>query len=510
MSRASSADNAPPSGVTIDRYVLLEELTSATAGPGIRLWRGRDLVLEREVSIRLLDQTDERAAAFAGAARAAALVEDRRLLRVLDVMDVPAFTDVPASIGVVSEWAKGQTLAQVLDERPGQPFTVSDAVIVVADVARAISAGLATNVNHGRLRPSSVIITDAGEVRVRGLAVDAALWGTLTDGLDRTRADVDGLGSLLYLCLTGMWPGGPDLGAPPAPRVGSVVLPPSRIRADVPKSMDELVARSVVDAARPRGMANILDAKAFYAALGVARDYVVPVGRPAERTGLPVPAGMPKRILAVGVGGALVVAGLALGWRLIGNGPSAWSLDPSAETDVLLTAPTVAISAEPLPVGERVHPVLAIRSFDPLADDNGNGKPDRGKGRENEDEVANLTDTDPSTVWTTGTYRSPDLGGKGGVGLVLDLGSTVPVRAVSLDFGDSGAGVEVRVSDDLEVDPQRWTLLATAPPGAPKIELRSPRPVSGRYVLVWLTELPPVPGNADQFQGALRSISVAG
>jgi hypothetical protein len=75
-------------------------------------------------------------------------------------MDVPAFAAVPASIAVVSEWVNGRTLTEALADRPGEPFTVNDAVILVADVARAISAGLDRQVGHGRLRPSSVVITD--------------------------------------------------------------------------------------------------------------------------------------------------------------------------------------------------------------------------------------------------------------------------------------------------------------------------------------------------------------
>lgn len=506
--------STPTDGVTIDRYVLLEEITRPEAGTGVRHWRGRDLVLDREVSIRLVDRDHPQAAAFAGAARAAALVEDRRLLRILDVMDVPAFAAVPASIGVVSEWAHGRTLAQALADRQGEPFTINDSVILVADVARAISAGLERQVGHGRLRPSSVVITDAGEIRIRGLAVDAAIWGAFDPGLDWPRADVDGLGSLLYLCLTGTWPPGPLSGIPATPRVGQILLPPSRLRADVPRAMDELIARSCAQAARPRGMTYLSDAKAFYAALGVARDYVLPIS-PGPRTDVRIPSGWPRRLLAFGIAGALVIAGWTIGWQLVGSGPSPWQADPQAESAEILTGqPTGATSAE-IPQGEVIHPIVAARSLDPFGDSNGNGKPDRRKGRENEDQVALLTDGDSSTMWKTEVYRTPDADGKTGVGIVLDLGQSVPVQSVSLDFGESGSGVDVRVIDavsidEIEWDPQRWPLLASSPPGAAQIELRSPRPLKGRYVLLWLNELPAVPGRTDRFQGALRSATVSG
>jgi len=497
-------------GVSIDRYVLLEDLTGADAGPGVRLWRGRDLVLDREVSIRLLDVVDARAPAFASAARAAAMVDDRRLLRILDVMEVPEFAAVPRSIGVVSEWARGRSLSEALVDREWEPFSISDAIIIVADVARAISAGLACGVSHGRLRPSSVVITDAGEVRVRGMAVDAAIWGRLQPGGDPQQADVDGLGSLLYFCLTGTWPGLADVDVPSAPRIGAVVLPPSRLRADVPRSMDEVVARSVADAARPRGMPRIADAQAFYAALGIARDYEVPVAPVPRRSDLTIPVGWPRRILAVGFAGAVVIAGWMMGWRLVSAGPPPWQADPNAESRSILTDASVLPAPAPTRPGEQTLVPVAITSFDPAADDNGNGKPDRTKGRENQADVVRLSDTDPSNSWSTDRYSSADAGGKGGVGLVVDLGTPQPVSAVGLDFGEAGSGVEVRVSDTIDPDPMRWKLLASSPPGAPQIELRSPRPMTGRYVLVWLTGLPPAADGSGRFQGTVRQVTVLG
>jgi len=506
--------SSPTDGVTIDRYVLLEEITRPDAGPGVRHWRGRDLVLDREVSIRLVDQSHPRAAAFAAAARAAALVEDRRLLRILDVMDVPAFAAVPASIGVVSEWVHGRTLSEALADRQGEPFTINDSVILVADVARAISAGLEQQLGHGRLRPSSVVITDAGEIRVRGLAVDAAIWGPLDPGLDWQRADVDSLGCLLYLCLTGAWPGSPLAGIPGAPTVGGVLLAPSRLRADVPRAMDELVARSCTQAARPRGMTYLADARSFYAALGIARDYVLPIS-PASSGDLGVPRGWPRRLLAFGLAGVIVIAAWVIGWQLVNRGPSPWLPDPQAETAQILTEQGAAPVASSAPEGEIAHPIVGARSLDPFEDANSNGKPDRRRGRESEDQVPFLTDLDPLTQWQTGTYRSPDADGKGGVGVVLDLGKSVPIRSVRLDFGEAGSGVQVRVLDSpsldqIEWDPQRWTLLASAPPGAAQIELRAPRPVKGRFVLIWLDELPTVPGSTDRYQGTLRSATVTG
>ena len=103
----------------IDRYVLHERtsLHSPTEQfDGYRqfpteLWRGHDDVLDRAVSIRLIRKDDSRLNRVLGAARAAALVDDRRLLRILDVMDVPGGDGEPTRTAIVSEWAHGQHLA---------------------------------------------------------------------------------------------------------------------------------------------------------------------------------------------------------------------------------------------------------------------------------------------------------------------------------------------------------------------------------------------------------------
>ena len=104
----------------IDRYVLLDLIsvhTPVEQFEGYRqfpteLWRGHDEILDRPVSIRLIRKDDARVNRVLGAARAAALVDDRRLLRVLDVLDSPGIDGSPARTAVVSEWAEGRQQAQ--------------------------------------------------------------------------------------------------------------------------------------------------------------------------------------------------------------------------------------------------------------------------------------------------------------------------------------------------------------------------------------------------------------
>ena len=502
----------------IGRYRLTDLVTrDPGTGPDaeVTLWHGYDDVLDRAVAVRILPADDPRCPAVLGAAQAAAQVDDRRLLRVLDILDLPASQDGPARVAVISEWASGRNLERTLQDRSGTPFAAPDALALVAEVARAIAAG--GTAGHGRLRPSSVFITDAGEVRVRGMAVDAALFGPLPDLPDRGTADVDALGSLVYLLTTGTWPGAATVDAPSAPRAGDVVLPPSQVRAGVPRSVDDVVARSVLAANRARGVARVADPAAFAAMVGAALDHVAPV----TTTIHPVPLTPGRRVLRTAmvwtgrlvavVAAVALVAGLFWGgWTLLTSQPEAADTS-TAGLDDILTAPARPVDDLSSSTIEQTYPITRFRSYDPFGDDDGNGRPDKRKGRESEELAVTVNDDDPDTAWLTSEYGSPDLDGKEGVGLILDLGQPQDVQEVSLNLIGSGSAIDVRVADRILPDPALWTPLASAFAPRDRISIRSPRPITGRYVLVWFTRVPPAVDSASGvYQGGVRSASVSG
>ncbi|MEI6363168.1 MAG: hypothetical protein WCP95_13645 [Actinomycetes bacterium] len=508
----------------LGRYQLLDLVAQ---DPGVDdqldvyLWHGYDEVLDRPVAIRVLSDADPRAAAVLGAAQAAAMVDDRRLLRVLDILNLPSSSDDPARIAVVSEWCSGRNLERTIQDRQGRPFSPVEALTLVSEVARALAAGTALNVSHGRLRPSSVFITDAGEVRIRGLAVDAALFGALPDTEDksptaRAQGDVHSLGCLLYLLATGFWPGTQPISAPPAPQAGGTVLPPSQVRAAVPRSIDDVVARSVTSAARPRGVARVNDAAAFATIVGAALDHVAPIASAASiapssaRRRTRSALVLVGRLLAVVVGLALVVGILYVGVQLIiGGGTKDAVAQPPSKG--LLTEAAKPVEDSAVTGLETVFPISKYQSYDPFGDDNNNGKPDRRKGRESEEFAGTVNDADPNTAWVTSQYKSANLDGKPGVGLILDLGQARDVQQVSIKPVGIGTSVDVRVADSILGDPALWTPLAATSSSKDVIDLRSPRPVTGRYVLIWLTRLPPAPdAGPGIYQGGIKSVTVSG
>ena len=155
-------------------------------------------------------------------------------------------------------------------------------------------------------------------------------------------------------------------------------------------------------------------------------------------------------------------------------------------------------------------PAGAASSFDPFGDGNGDGRPDGLLGREHQALAARAIDQNASTSWSSLRYATANANGKGGVGLVIDLGASHQVEAVQLILGKLGAAVRVGVSQTLVSSPNAWPLLAKAPAGASHVSLRSPRPIAGRYVLLWFPRLPPSLTHPGTHQVRVSEVVVQG
>ena len=88
---------------------------------------------------------------------------------------------------------------------------------------------------------------------------------------------------------------------------------------------------------------------------------------------------------------------------------------------------------------------------------------------------------------------------------MLDLGTSEAVSAVRLELQGSGSSVRVLVAAKPYGKVRKWSVLAEAPAIGTAIDLRAPRPVVGRYVLIWFTQLPLLDG---VYQGGIRDVTV--
>jgi putative peptidoglycan lipid II flippase len=160
-------------------------------------------------------------------------------------------------------------------------------------------------------------------------------------------------------------------------------------------------------------------------------------------------------------------------------------------------APT---TAAPEPIAVR-----GAQEFDPQGD----------PPTEHPDEVAFAYDGDQRTRWRTLQYlRNPKLGGiKRGVGLVFDLGAARPVHEVRLALSGKGTDVELRVP---ATDPagttkppmtsdRDWRSVAKQSQAGATATLTASKPVTTRYVLVYLTSLPK---EGQGYRGGIYEVEV--
>ncbi len=481
----------------VDRYRLEAPLGESGS---TSYWRAQDELLDRAVGLCLLDGTSEKAAAILAAARQAAAVTDPRFLRVLDASETD---DV---VYVVTEWVAGSSLADLLADGP---LPAAEARSMVVEIAEALAAAHRQGLAHLCLQPEQVLRMAHGQVKVAGLAVDAAVRGlTAASSEDAARRDAEGCAGVLYAALTARWPGDQPTSLAPAPRENGVLCTPRQVRAGVPDDLDEIASRALI--ARHRAGSRPLNSPAEIAALlasahvttrlppvpaaGAERNseetqyggsYLAPYEDTSRRT-----RGMASRA-AWAVAGLLLVVGLGLaGWQLVtlmseGDGGAT----PEAE-------PTATESTS----GLRPLQVAAIEAFDP---------PPSGNGEENDDRARRVLDGDTSTVWTTKTYNDPfgPTGLKDGVGLLLDLGERRQVGSVAIALRGNGTDVELRVADERGAQADDYDVVAQASDETGLVEIRPDEPAQARYLLVWLTA---IPSESSGYQGTIAEIGVRG
>lgn len=144
--------------------------------------------------------------------------------------------------------------------------------------------------------------------------------------------------------------------------------------------------------------------------------------------------------------------------------------------------------------------IVGVQDFDP-----------EGDGEENPDEVSLATDGKDDTGWRTLTYRgNPQLGGlKSGVGLVLDLGTEKQVGSVEVHLVGSPTDLELFATapgvDDPPADLADTRRVTGATADGTTVILRAEPAQRTRFLVLWLTRLPPVAGG---FRGEVAEVTV--
>jgi F5/8 type C domain len=533
------------------RYLLVDQ---AIGGTDWTYWKAIDETLARSVTVLTFAAGFDRAAGVVAAARAASRLNDPRFSQVFDV------EDADGSAYVVLEWVASESLLDMLADGPLDP---PRAVSLIGEAAQALAAAHATGLAHLRLDPACVHWTPRGGIKITGLGIAAALTGgqagqiPADDGEDSALADTRGLARLLYAALTGYWPEaqgysralGPgempepesdhaSVVLPPAPQADGMPCTPHQVSADVPTSIDAVTCQALFQRPSRHGPALSTPAEFADALASVAPPAPLPVPAPAAaparqaaadrapryqptgpldthtaadqaRTTLDENAYRPPRpprrfpptraILAVVIGVVVVAAGL-VGWSLSQRGSHSGSPQASGQTSSSSSssAPNTAASNVLKPVG--------ANSFDPL----GSSKDENGN------EAQNAIDNNPGSFWHTDFYDgSPNFGNlKTGTGLILDMGGPVRLSQVVVQFGTTCCThVDIEIGNGnspTAATLNTFTQVQSSDTAAGTTTFDVTSHATGRYVLIWITDLPPLAGSPNRFEAMIYNIVVHG
>ena len=185
-------------------------------------------------------------------------------------------------------------------------------------------------------------------------------------------------------------------------------------------------------------------------------------------------------VIALGV---LVLVAAVAAYQL-GSGSDEEPADPASTQPSQTATPTA-------------FPGVTATDFDPQGSE---------PREENPDLVALALDGDPATSWYTSTYAQNfgPAGLKDGVGLVLDLGATKGVREVDIATLGGPTALSVYVTATAPTGVAGLTPVGTAA-GNGGLAVSLDEAVSGRFVTVWLTSMPPV---EDGFRGTIADVVV--
>ncbi len=499
-----------PGRVLGDRYRLDHKLAR---GGMATVWVAEDPLLSRNVAVKLLHPElavdDGLRARFRNEAIAAARLTHPGIVATYDTGD----DDGVAYI--VMELVDGFNLRHILD-RNGR-LAVGDAVNIGSQVAEALDHAHRHGLVHRDVKPANVLVQPDGRVKVTDFGIAKA---TGTDDLTRTgtvigtarylapeqvngetvdaRADVYALGLVLYEMLTGRPPFGGDTDVATAvARLTSTPDPIRSLRPEVPRTVEDVVARSLArdpeyrySTARELRDALTASVKAPAAPGMRTPPPVRSAPAPTTSTGPPTP---PPRLADPQASGPLRPIPSA-SRRHTPSRPARW---PWALLALLLVGAAIAGyfvatrgdgnngGAAGAGTGDAsALQLVSATDFDP-----------QGDGEESSSEVGNLIDTSAGTFWTTEDYKAPerDFGGaKDGVGLVLELDGTRVVQAVQAAADESGWDADVYVSESTHDDLAGWgSPAATGTDLGTDATLTLDPAASGRFVLLWLTRLPP-------------------
>ncbi len=350
---------------------------------------------------------------------------------------------------------------------------------------------------------------------------------------------------MLYAALTGYWPGESQTGLPPAPVSDGVVCTPRQVSADVPAAVDGVVCRALLQRAGRQGPPIESPGEFADALSAVAPPVPLPEPAPSMPRGAydqrydyphrddhggyppnpndpgtwPVPdhgqggtsyqrryppperSAASRAVISVVI--VLVLAAVAA---------TAWVVSSSLHKSTGSNAgggPSHPSTSASAPAGSSsVLKPAGVSTFNILGTDD-----------EDSAMAANAIDTGPGslgTPWNTEFYRgNPKFGGlKLGTGLLIDMGRPVRLSQVAVLFGSVCCTTAEIYLGDSNVKSKtalsNFKLVSGPATAHGDHEYAASGDATGRYVLIWITSLPPYQGHQGQYMGQIFNVVVRG
>ncbi len=485
---------APTAGeILAERYQLEEHVNNDSAGR--QVWRGIDVILRRPVAVVLRYPGGDSATEMLQAAVDASRVIHPNLVGVYDAIDESA------RAYVVREWVDGESLREIV--ATDGPLDPARATAIAHSIADALAAVHATGMVHGNVHPGTTLVGHDGRVVLADARADSA---------DNVETDIRAVGGILYFALTGHWP---------HTEVGRSALPdanrdaagnpaaPRQIRAGVPAYLDDLT----MDLLDRRVAAPEADALAAeLARLDAAEEEYEDAGplRFTQSAATEPVRSAPK--IVVGVAALIVIAviGLFFGIRAISDSGDA---KPSTTTEAGAGTNTSTPTDEQTPAPTPKEIALTadmVRIVDPPDGD-----------REDTGQAKYTVDDDDSTSWETQRFNQANFGNfKPGMGVLIDLGAARKLSDIEVVMSQPGVTMDIRTgtqnfpdtSDGDQKIMDTYKRLGdseTTTDGTREVFSVFNPDQTYRYVLVFLTKLPPA-DTGRGFKVSVESIKVSG
>jgi eukaryotic-like serine/threonine-protein kinase len=263
----------PQAGLRVgDRYELTRRVASGGMG---EVWAARDLVLGREVAVKLLRREYADDAGFVERFRAEA--RHAASLTHPGIASVYDYGEIDGSAYLVMELVPGQPLSTILTERG--PLSAEEAVPLLQQAAHALQAAHTAGLVHRDVKPGNLLVTPDGQVKITDFGIARAggqvaltrtgeVMGTAqylapeqAMGRAATAAsDVYGLGVVAYEMVSGHRPF--DADNPIAVAMSQVNDTPAPLPATVPPAVASVVLQALAKDPdeRPHSASDLADA----------------------------------------------------------------------------------------------------------------------------------------------------------------------------------------------------------------------------------------------------------